>query len=45
VRDLGALADGVVAVDQPAPFRAVGLAYQSFPQVSDEAARSLLDGG
>ena len=44
VRELDALADGVVAVEQPASFRGVGGAYRSFPQVTDEAARSLLDG-
>lgn len=43
VRELDALADDVVAVDEPASFRAVGQAYRSFPQVVDDEARSYLD--
>lgn len=45
LRELGALADDVVCVDVPASFRAVGQAYRSFPQVSDDRARSYLDDG
>ena len=39
---LRALADDVVCVRSPEPFRAVGLWYAEFPQVSDEEVRTLL---
>lgn len=42
VRELEALTDGVVVVDVPAVFRAVGQAYRSFSQVPDDTARSFL---
>ena len=37
------IADDVVCVRTPEPFRAVGLWYQDFPQTSDEEVRQLLD--
>lgn len=40
---LAQLADDVVCVRTPEPFRAVGLWYQDFPQTSDEEVRQLLD--
>lgn len=36
-------ADEVICLEEPVPFRAVGLHYQSFPQVSDTEVRRLLD--
>ena len=39
---LQGLADEVVCVRTPEPFRAVGLWYSDFPQTSDEEVRSLL---
>ena len=40
---LVAEADEVVCVEQPSPFRAVGLWYEDFPQASDTEVRTLLD--
>ena len=39
---LGSVADGVVAVETPGYFDAVGAFYRSFAQVSDEEAQSYL---
>jgi putative phosphoribosyl transferase len=35
-------ADAVVCPAQPTPFMAVGLWYDSFPQLTDEAVRAIL---
>ena len=43
VRELQAEADEVVCLDAPEDFYAVGQAYQSFDQVSDEEVVSILD--
>jgi len=43
VRELAAEADQVVCLDSPEPFYAVGQAYQTFDQVSDEEVISILD--
>jgi putative phosphoribosyl transferase len=40
--ELRKLADSVVCPLQPEPFRAVGLWYQDFPQISDDQVRTLL---
>lgn len=39
---LESLADDVVCIRTPEPFRAVGLWYAEFPQTSDDEVRSLL---
>ena len=43
IRELQAEADEVVCLDAPEDFYAVGQAYQSFDQVSDEEVISILD--
>ena len=43
VRELEGEADEVVCLDAPEDFYAVGQAYQSFDQVSDEEVISILD--
>ena len=43
VRELETEADEVVCLDTPEYFYAVGQAYQSFDQVSDEEVISILD--
>ncbi len=43
VRDLASEADEVVTVAQPEDFRAVGLHYASFPQLSDDEVEAMLD--
>lgn len=43
IRELQAEADGVVCLDAPEDFLAVGQAYRSFDQVSDEEVISILD--
>ena len=43
VRALAGEADEVVTVAQPVDFRAVGLHYASFPQLSDEEVEAMLD--
>ena len=43
VERMGSEADEVVCAAMPADFRAVGLAYQDFPQASDAEVRTLLD--
>ena len=43
VRDLAREADEVVTVAQPDDFRAVGLHYASFPQLSDDEVEAMLD--
>ncbi|WP_341919663.1 phosphoribosyltransferase [Polaromonas sp. YR568] len=40
---LQGVADEVVCVAMPEPFRAVGLWYRQFPQTSDDEVRTLLD--
>jgi putative phosphoribosyl transferase len=40
--DLGNEVDEIVCAMTPAPFRAVGLWYEQFPQTSDEEVRDLL---
>ncbi|MGH7693446.1 MAG: phosphoribosyltransferase [Gemmatimonadaceae bacterium] len=40
--DLGGVADVVVCVETPDPFRAVGLWYHDFSQTTDEEVRALL---
>jgi len=40
--ELSRVADEVVCVSTPPRFRAVGLSYEEFPQVSDEEVRQLL---
>lgn len=40
---LRAVADNVVCVDTPDPFRAVGLWYEDFSQTTDEEVHALLD--
>ncbi|MCS7058286.1 MAG: phosphoribosyltransferase [Meiothermus sp.] len=42
LREVEALADAVVCLKTPAEFRAVGLWYEHFPQVSDEEVLGLL---
>ncbi|MDR6536211.1 phosphoribosyltransferase [Variovorax soli] len=44
VQLLNTVADEVVCVHVPEPFRAVGLWYQDFGQTSDEEVRALLQG-
>jgi putative phosphoribosyl transferase len=41
-RELAALADRVVCVEQPEPFRGVGLWYEDFTQTSDAEVKALL---
>ena len=43
IRELQAEADEVVCLDAPEDFYAVGQAYQSFDQVSDEEVISILE--
>jgi putative phosphoribosyl transferase len=43
VERLRAEADEVVCAATPVAFRAVGLAYDAFPQASDEEVRTLLE--
>ena len=43
VEDLAREADDVVTVAQPRDFRAVGLHYASFPQLSDDEVEAMLD--
>ena len=40
---LQGVADEVVCVATPEPFRAVGLWYRQFPQTSDDEVRTLLE--
>ncbi len=40
--DLGKLADAVVCLETPEPFRAVGLWYEEFEQTTDEEVATLL---
>jgi len=42
VASLGQLADEVVCVETPEPFRAVGLWYRNFDQTTDDEVRDLL---
>jgi|SRR5581483_4945435 len=42
VRELGGQVDGLVALLAPDPFHAVGLWYEDFREVSDDAVRALL---
>jgi predicted phosphoribosyltransferase len=42
-RDLAAEADEVVTLSQPEDFRAVGLWYASFPQLTDDEVEAMLD--
>lgn len=44
VRDIAGEADEIVTVIAPTDMRAVGLWYESFPQLTDEEVGSLLDG-
>ena len=44
VRTVEREVDEVVCLEQPALFGAVGIWYESFPQVSDERVRTLLEG-
>ena len=43
VRELQPMADDVIVLEAPAEFYAVGQAYESFDQVSDEEVISILD--
>ena len=45
VRELGVEADEVVCVATPEPFRAVGLWYRSFPQLTDHEVQEVLARG
>ncbi|MGH9183344.1 MAG: phosphoribosyltransferase [Acidimicrobiales bacterium] len=42
LRDLGAVADEVVCLATPRPFRAIGLWYRDFTQMTDDQVRHLL---
>jgi putative phosphoribosyl transferase len=44
VSEIDSLADGVVVLEQPEPFYAVGQVYQDFNQTTDEEVISLLEG-
>lgn len=41
-REIGEMADEVVCISTPEPFRAVGLWYENFSQTSDDEVRQLL---
>ena len=44
VRTVEREVDELICLERPALFGAVGIWYESFPQVSDERVRALLEG-